>query len=76
MKALIYDTLVSLANQEPEQHAKIRQNLYDQLNLPFDKQLALFACALGPAGSGKLDSNEVINNAVDRAIQLLETPMR
>ncbi|MGR5070418.1 PAS factor family protein [Vibrio alfacsensis] len=72
----MYDMLVSLANQEPEQHAKIRQDLYDQLNLPFGKQLALFACALGPAGAGKLDSHEVINNAVDRALQLLETPMR
>ncbi|MDK9789712.1 PAS factor family protein, partial [Vibrio sp. D421a] len=27
MKTLIYDTLVNLANQEPEHHAKIRQNL-------------------------------------------------
>ncbi len=36
MKALIYETLVSLANQDPEQHAKIRQNLYEQLDLPFD----------------------------------------
>ncbi|MEF1336558.1 PAS factor family protein, partial [Vibrio rotiferianus] len=57
MKALIYDTLVSLANQEPEQHARIRQQLYDQLDLPFDKQLALYACALGPASSGKLESS-------------------
>ncbi len=46
MKTLIFDTLVNLANQEPEHHAKIRQNLYEQLDLPFDKQLALYACAL------------------------------
>ncbi|MGR4990575.1 PAS factor family protein [Vibrio rotiferianus] len=76
MKALIYDTLVSLANHEPEQHAKIRQNLYDQLDLPFDKQLALYACALGPASSGKLESNQVINNVVDSAVKLLEIPER
>lgn len=47
MKTLIYDTLISLASQEPEQHARIRQNLYEQLDLPFDKQLALYSCALG-----------------------------
>ncbi|ASI97125.1 MULTISPECIES: PAS factor family protein [Vibrio] len=76
MKALIYDTLVSLANQEPEQHARIRQQLYDQLDLPFDKQLALYACALGPASSGKLESSQVINNVVDSAVRLLETPER
>ncbi|GAJ76484.1 PAS factor [Vibrio sp. JCM 18905] len=46
MKTLIYETLISLANQEPEQHARIRQNLYEQLDLPFDKQLALYSCAL------------------------------
>ncbi|HDY7874024.1 TPA: PAS factor family protein, partial [Vibrio vulnificus] len=34
MKALIYETLVNLANQDPEQHATIRQNLYEQLDLP------------------------------------------
>ena len=76
MKALIYDTLVSLANQEPEQHARIRQQLYDQLDLPFDKQLALYACALGPASSVKLESSQVINNVVDSAVRLLETPER
>ncbi|MGR5175327.1 PAS factor family protein [Vibrio parahaemolyticus] len=76
MKALIYETLVSLANQDPEQHAEIRQNLYSQLDLPFDKQLALYAGALGPASSGKLDSDQALNNAVDSVIQLLETPER
>lgn len=74
MKALIYDTLVSLANQDPEQHAKIRQDLYDQLDLPFDKQLALYAGALGPASAGKLQSNQALNNAVEQVVQLLETP--
>ncbi|APP04348.1 MULTISPECIES: PAS factor family protein [Vibrio] len=76
MKTLIFDTLVNLANQEPEHHAKIRQNLYEQLDLPFDKQLALYACALGPASSGKLESREGIDNAVDSAIRLLTTPER
>ncbi len=74
MKALIYETLVNLTNQAPEQHATIRQNLYEQLDLPFNKQLALYAGALGPASSGKLENHEAINNAVDGAIQLLETP--
>ncbi|ALR15620.1 MULTISPECIES: PAS factor family protein [Vibrio] len=76
MKNLIYDTLVSLANQEPEQHAKIRQDLYEQLDLPFDKQLILYTCALGPASSGKLDNSEALNNTVESVIKLLETPER
>ncbi|WP_241571551.1 PAS factor family protein [Vibrio parahaemolyticus] len=76
MKTLIYDTLISLTSQEPEQHARIRQNLYEQLDLPFDKQLALYSCALGPASSGKLESSQGINNAVDCAVKLLETPER
>lgn len=76
MKNLIYDTLVSLANQEPEQHAKIRQDLYEQLDLPFDKQLILYTCALGPASSGKLDNSEAVNNTVESVIKLLETPER
>ncbi len=76
MKTLIYETLVSLANQAPEQHAKIRQSLYEQLDLPFDKQLALYVRALGPASSGMLDSDRVMNNAVESAINLFETPER
>lgn len=76
MKNLIYDTLVSLANQKPEQHAKIRQDLYEQLDLPFDKQLILYTCALGPASSGKLDNSEALNNTVESVIKLLETPER
>ncbi|ANQ21527.1 secretion protein [Vibrio natriegens] len=76
MKNLIYDTLVSLANQEPEQHAKIRQDLYEQLDLPFDKQLILYTCALGPASSGKLDNSEALNNTVESVIKLLATPER
>ncbi|END5392296.1 PAS factor family protein [Vibrio vulnificus] len=74
MKALIYETLVNLANQDPEQHAAIRQNLYEQLDLPFDKQLVLYAGALGPASSGKLENREAISNAVDSVVQLLEIP--
>ena len=71
---LIYDTLVSLASEEPEQHAEIRQNLYEELGLPFDKQLALYSCALGPASSGKIEDRQGINNAVESVIKLLETP--
>ncbi|WP_428774425.1 PAS factor family protein [Vibrio sp.] len=73
---LIYDTLMSLASEEPEHHAQIRQNLYQQLDLPFDKQLELYSCALGPASSGKLEDSESINNAVEIAVKLLETPER
>ncbi len=51
-------------------------NLYEQLDLPFDKQLALYACALGPASSGKLESRQGIDKAVDSAIRLLTTPER
>ncbi|EIE1228055.1 secretion protein, partial [Vibrio vulnificus] len=50
------------------------QNLYEQLDLPFDKQLALYAGALGPASSGKLENHEAISNAVDSVVQLLEIP--
>jgi hypothetical protein len=74
MKALIYETLVSLSNQDPEQHAQIRQSLYDQLGLPLDKQLTLYSEALGPASSGKLADNQAMNNAAENVIQLLETP--
>ncbi|USD63696.1 PAS factor family protein [Vibrio sp. SCSIO 43140] len=74
MKDLIYETLVSLSNQTPEQHSRIRQSLYEQLDLPFDKQLDLYAAALGPASSGKLDSEQAMNSAVESAIRLLETP--
>lgn len=76
MKALIYETLVSLSNHAPDQHAKIRQDLYAQLDLPFDKQLQLYANALGPASSGKLESNEAIENALESVVKLLETPER
>ena len=74
MKALIYETLINLANQEPEQHAQIRQNLYDQLGLPFEKQLTLYSQALGPAGSGKFENEQAMSNAVESVLQLLETP--
>ncbi|MCG3761047.1 PAS factor family protein [Vibrio cincinnatiensis] len=74
MKTLIYDTVINLANQAPEQHAETRQQLYNRLALPFEKQLALYSCVLGPASSGKLESPHSINYAVDRAIELLETP--
>ncbi len=65
-----------MKNQSPEQHAQIRQNLYEQLDLPFEKQLVLFTCALGPASSGKLDNDEALNNTVEAVVKLLETPER
>ncbi|GAL33696.1 PAS factor [Vibrio maritimus] len=74
MKELIYQTLVSLSNKMPEEHAEIRQNLYEQLDLPFNKQADLFASVLGPAGSGKFEDDQAMNAAVESAIRLLETP--
>lgn len=71
---LIYDTLVDLSNNAPEQHAKIRQNLYDQLDLPLNKQRDLYSNALGPASSGMLENNSDFNNTVNIAIKALETP--
>ncbi|WP_332421073.1 PAS factor family protein [Vibrio metschnikovii] len=74
MKALIYETLIKLASKDPEQHAQIRQNLYDHFGLPFEKQLTLYSQALGPAGSGKLENEQAMSNAVENVIKLLETP--
>ncbi|ENM5791974.1 secretion protein [Vibrio mimicus] len=74
MKSLISETLVSLANQEPEQHAETRQYLYEQLDLSFEKQLALYSCALGPASSGKLESSKDFTKAIESAIRILEMP--
>ncbi len=74
MKTIIYEALVSLANQAPENHAKIRQSLYEQLDLPFDKQLDLYSHALGPASSGMLDSVQAMNNAADSVVKLFEMP--
>ncbi|EKO3695172.1 secretion protein, partial [Vibrio metschnikovii] len=51
-----------------------RQNLYDHLGLPFEKQLTLYSQALGPAGSGKLENEQAMSNAVESVIKLLETP--
>lgn len=44
---LIYDTLEGLSSAKPQQHAQIRQNLYNQLDLSFEKQLALYSSVLG-----------------------------
>ncbi|MGR5284164.1 PAS factor family protein [Vibrio maritimus] len=76
MKELIYQTLVSLSNKMPEEHAEIRQNLYEQLDLPFNKQADLFASVLGPAGSGKFEDENTINAAVENALELLAVPER
>lgn len=69
---LIYDTLKGLAAQAPEQHAEIRQRLYEQLSLPFNKQLSLYANVLGPISSGKLSGCENIDKAVGLALEVLE----
>nr|WP_017051665.1 PAS factor family protein [Vibrio sp. 03-59-1] len=74
ISTLIYDTLIDLSNNEPEQHAEIRQNLYNQLDLPLDKQRTLYSNALGPASSGKLEKRADFDNALNVAIRALETP--
>ncbi|MCL9774143.1 PAS factor family protein [Vibrio methylphosphonaticus] len=73
---LIYDTLTRLADHAPEQHAEIRQALYEHLGLPFSKQLALYANVLGPVSSGKLEGSHHIDKAVELAIELLQTPSK
>ncbi len=69
---LVYDTLKSLATHAPEQHAEIRQRLYEQLSLPFNKQLSLYANVLGPISSGKLAGCANIDKAVELALDVLE----
>lgn len=71
---LIYDTLIDLSNNAPEQHAEIRQNLYDQLDLPLNKQRDLYSNALGPASSGKLETSSDFDNALNIAVRALEIP--
>ncbi|CAE6937310.1 PAS factor family protein [Vibrio alginolyticus] len=71
--SLIYDTLVDLTQNEPECHAQIRQKLYDQLNLPFEKQVALYTNILAAASSGKLENRADIDSAVDLAAKVLGT---
>ncbi|MCQ1059672.1 PAS factor family protein [Photobacterium sp. DNB23_23_1] len=68
---LIYDTSMRLTAQNPEHHAEIRQGLYEQLGLPFCKQLALYTNVLGPASSGKLECSNQIKKAVDLALKEL-----
>ncbi|PSU73348.1 secretion protein [Photobacterium phosphoreum] len=74
MENLIYNTLVDLSNNAPEQHAKIRQNLYNQLDLPLNKQRSLYSNALGPASSGMLENNADFHNTLSIAVKALETP--
>ena len=71
---LIYNTLIDLSNNAPEQHAQIRQNLYNQLDLPLNKQRSLYSNALGPASSGILENNADFHNTLNIAIKALETP--
>lgn len=66
--SLINDTLSHLAKAEPTQCAQIRQRLYDELNLPFDKKFALYSNVLGPVSAGKLDN---LNDAATRALAIL-----
>lgn len=67
--SLIYDTLTNLTNAEPNQCAEIRQKLYDQLNLPFDKKFTLYSSVLGPVSAGRLAN---LDDAVTKACKILE----
>ncbi|TXY19034.1 secretion protein [Vibrio cholerae] len=63
-------------SQSPKyaQHAETRQLLYEQLDLSFEKQLALYSCVLGPASSGKLENSRDFTKAIDSAIRIIEMP--
>lgn len=74
--SLIYNTLVDLTQHEPECHAQIRQKLYDQLSLPFEKQAALYNHVLAPASSGKFEHRSDIDSAVEIATKVLGTQER
>ncbi len=67
--SLIYDTLTNLTTAEPEQCAQIRQQLYDQLDLPFDKKFALYSGVLGPISAGRLEN---LDDAMIKAQNILE----
>ena len=67
--SLIYDTLTSLTNAEPNQCAEIRQKLYDQLTLLFDKKFTLYSSVLGPVSAGRLED---LDDAVAKACKILE----
>ncbi|WP_295891773.1 PAS factor family protein [uncultured Vibrio sp.] len=71
LASLVYDSSMRLFENSPEHHAQIRQGLYEQLNLPFGKQLTLYSNLLGPICSGKLECPELIKKAVDIAIKEL-----
>ena len=69
LTSLIYNTLTNLTNAEPSQYAEIRQKLYDQLNLSFDKKFALYSSVLGPVTAGRLEN---LDDAVTKACKILE----
>ena len=69
--SLVYDSSIRLYENSPEHHAQIRQGLYEQLDLPFNKQLMLYTNLLGPVSSGKLECPQLIKQAVNSVIQEL-----
>lgn len=66
---LVFDSSIRLSENTPEHHAQIRQELYQQLDLPFSKQLTLYTNVLGPVSSGKLECPEQIKKAVNCAVK-------
>ncbi len=71
MKTVIHETLLRLSSAPQESHVKIRQELYNTLKLPFEKQLALYTHVLGPVSSGQLSSNQSLTRAVGDAERII-----
>ncbi|MGR4989903.1 PAS factor family protein [Vibrio rotiferianus] len=71
MKTVIHDTLTRLSTAPEESHVQIRQELYNSLQLPFEKQLALYTHVLGPVSSGQLSSDSSLTKAVGDAERII-----
>jgi len=65
---LIYETLEEILNAEPHKHAQIRQNLYNQLDLSFEKQLVLYSNFLGPTSAGRITDIKKAAIAANKAL--------
>ncbi|WP_117234161.1 PAS factor family protein [Vibrio maerlii] len=63
---LVYNAICSLSKQPASEHAQIRQELYNTLQLSNTKQFALYSYVLGPASAGKIfDVQSAVNSALD-----------
>lgn len=64
-KTFIYNTLKKLSEDHLENHAQIRQSLYEELSLPFNQQIDLYTNVLAPISSGRCENME---KALDMAL--------